>query len=115
MLFGGLMFFRAPGAELLHLSAGFFTGVTLVLAAVFLLILRSIYKALRRKPTSGLDALIGARVKISGSTEQNLMTFIHGEYWRVLPMDPEIELMVGDEIEVVAVESLTLYVRLIRR
>jgi membrane-bound serine protease (ClpP class) len=115
MLFGGLMLFDAPGAELLNLSAGFVVGVTLVIAAVFLLILSLIVKALRKKPASGLEALKGERVKICGRTEQNLMAFIHGEYWRVMPMDPQTELLVGDEIEVVMVESLTLYVKLIRR
>jgi membrane-bound serine protease (ClpP class) len=115
LLFGGLMLFNAPGAELLNLSAGFVVGVTLVIAAVFLLILSLIVKALRKKPTSGLDALIGQRAKICGRTEQCLMAFIHGEYWRVMPMDPQAELLVGDEIEVVMVESLTLYVKMIRR
>jgi membrane-bound serine protease (ClpP class) len=115
MLFGGLMLFDAPGAELLHLSVGFVVGVTLIIAAVFLSILMLIYKALRKKPTSGLDALVGERVRICGKTDQNLMVFVHGEYWRVLPMDSQAELMMGDEVEVVMVESLTLFVKLIRR
>ena len=115
MLFGGLMLFNAPGAELLNLSAGFVVGVTLVIAAVFLLILRLIVKALRKKPASGLGILIGERARICGRTEQNFMAFVHGEYWRVMPMDPQAELQVGDEIEVVILESLTLYVKLIKR
>jgi membrane-bound serine protease (ClpP class) len=115
MLFGGLMLFRAPGGELLRLSAGFVVGVTLVMATVFLFMLRLIYKALRKKPSSGAEALIGARARISGDTGRNLMAFIHGEYWRVLPADPFDELSIGDEIEVIYVESLTLYVRAVRR
>jgi membrane-bound serine protease (ClpP class) len=115
MLFGGLMLFRAPGGELLQLSAGFIVGVTVVIAAVFLLLIRLVYKALRKKPTSGFDVLIGERIKISGNTEKNLMAFIHGEYWRVLPVDSSSELSVGDEVEVVKVESLFLYVKPVKR
>jgi membrane-bound serine protease (ClpP class) len=114
MLAGGLMLFDAPGAELLNLSTGFVVGVTLVIAAVFLLIVRLIIKALRKKPASGLSVLIGERLKISGKTEQSFMAFVHGEYWRVLPLDPQAELMIGDEVEVVLAESLTLFVKLIR-
>ncbi|MDR1020341.1 MAG: ATP-dependent Clp protease proteolytic subunit [Synergistaceae bacterium] len=115
MLTGGLMLFDAPGAELLNLSTGFVIGVTLVIAAIFLLIARLVVKALRKKPASGLEAMAGERLKISGRTEQNFMAFVHGEYWRVLPLDPQTELTVGDEVEVVLVESLTLFVKLIRK
>lgn len=111
MLFGGLILFRAPGGELLNLSAGFIVGVTLVLAVLFLLVLRLIYKALRKRPSSGMEALIGMRLKITGSTEKNLMTFVHGEYWRVMPIDQGVDLAVGDEVVVIAVESLMLYVK----
>jgi membrane-bound serine protease (ClpP class) len=114
MLFGGLMLFRAPGAELLQLSADFVVGVTLVIAVTFLLVLRLIYKALRRKPISGLDVFVGERVRISDSTDKNLMAFVHGEYWRVLPADPLAKISVGDEVEIVMVESLILYVKLVK-
>jgi membrane-bound ClpP family serine protease len=43
------------------------------------------------------------------------MAFVHGEYWRVMPLDPQTDLAVGDEVEVVLVESLTLFVKLIRK
>lgn len=115
MLAGGLMLFDAPGAELLNLSTGFVVGVTLVIAAIFLLIARLAVKALRKKPASGLDALIGERLKISGRTDRSFMAFVHGEYWRVMPLDPQTELAEGDEVEVVLVESLTLFVKLIRK
>jgi membrane-bound serine protease (ClpP class) len=111
MLFGGLMLFRAPGGELLNISAGFVVGVTITLAVFFLLILRLICKALMQKPSSGMDAMIGTIVKISGKTEKGMMAFIHGEYWRVLPLDPTLELAVGDDVKVVKVESLFLFVK----
>jgi membrane-bound serine protease (ClpP class) len=111
MLFGGLMLFRAPGGELLNMSAGFVVGVTMTLSIFFLCILRLICKALVQKPSSGMDAMIGANIKISGKTEKGFMAFIHGEYWRVLPLDPIWELAVGDEVKVVKVESRVLFVK----
>lgn len=42
------------------------------------------------------------------------MVLIHGEYWRVLPVDPYTELAIGDEVEIVKVVSLTLYVKLVK-
>lgn len=114
MLFGGLILFRAPGGELLHLSYGFMAGVTLVVAVVFLFVLRLVYKALRKKALSDGEEMIGERVTISGGTEKNLMVLIHGEYWRVLPVDPYTELAIGDEVEIVKVVSLTLYVKLVK-
>jgi membrane-bound serine protease (ClpP class) len=115
MFFGGMMLFRAPGGELLNFSTGFVAGVTIVISIVFLLILRLIVKALRRRPTSGQGALIGERVKVMGRTDDNMMALLHGEYWRVLPTDSYLELEIGDEVEVVEVASLILHVRLVKR
>jgi membrane-bound serine protease (ClpP class) len=116
MFFGGLMLFRAQGGELLNLSMGFVTGVTAVISIVFLLIMRLIVKALRRRPASGQDALVGERVKVIGRTgNNNMMALVHGEYWRVLPTDSYLELGVGDEVEVLEVSSLILHVRLVKR
>lgn len=111
MTFGGLILFRAPGGELLHLSLGFMVGVTLAVAVVFLLVLRLVYKALRKKTVSDEERMIGRRATVCGGTERNLMVLVHGEYWRVLPVDPYVELAIGDEVEIVKIVSLTLYVK----
>lgn len=111
MLFGGLMLFKAPGGELLHLSAGFFTGVTLVIAVVFLLLMRVIFKALKKKPALGESVLIGQRVRVKGFSEKGPMVMVRGEYWSVRPVDPESALSEGDEVEIVSVESMLLYVK----
>ena len=112
MLFGGLMLFQAPGGELLHIPVAFITGVTVAVGLIFLAVVWLVSKALRKKAALGEDAMIGKIVTISSSTEKNLMTMLHGEYWRVLPENPNTEISVGDEVEVTKVESLILYVRL---
>lgn len=115
MLFGGLILYRAPGGELLHLSASFVVGVTLVIGILFLIILRLTYKALRQKPVSGQEGMIGRKIRITEKTDKSMMTFVHGEYWRVLPIDPLTDLEVGDEAEIVKVESLMLYVAPVKK
>ena len=114
MLFGGLMLFQAPGGELLHIPVAFISGVTVAVGLVFLLVVWLVSKALRKKVTLGEDAMVGKKITISSSTEKNLMAMLHGEYWRVLPENPYTELSVGDEVEIVKVESLILYVKLVK-
>ena len=114
MLFGGLILYRAPGGELLHLSAGFFVGVTLVVGVVFLFVLRLIYRAMRRKPASGAEGMIGMKVRVADGTGSTPMAMVRGEYWKILPLDPHVKLEPGDEAEVVKVDSLTLYVKTVK-
>ena len=115
MLFGGLMLFNAPGSELLEIPVAFISGVTITIGLFFLFIVRLVFKALRKRVTLGEDAIIGRRVTIIYSTDKNLMAMVHGEYWRVLPDDLQTELAVGDEVEIIKVESLILYVKLVKR
>ncbi len=111
MLFGGLILYKAPGAELLHISSGFIVGTTATIGMVFLVMLRLIYKALRRKPASGAEGMVGERGRVTGRTDRYTMVFARGEYWRALPVDGNLSLEVGEEVEVVRMESLVLYVK----
>jgi membrane-bound serine protease (ClpP class) len=66
------------------------------------------FKALRRKPTTGREGLIGEKGKalwaFSGSGE----IYVHGEIWKALS---EEEILEGDVVEVVEVDGLALRVR----
>lgn len=114
MLFGGLILFRAPGGELLRVSPVFVGMTTLVIGAIFMIVLRLVYKALRSRPSSGQEGMVGARGIVIDASERKNMAVVVGEYWHVVSVDPEIKMAVGDEVEVVRVESLTLYVKLIQ-
>jgi membrane-bound serine protease (ClpP class) len=114
MLFGGLILYKAPGGELLRISYGFIVGVTAATGIVFLVILRLVYKALRIKPASGSDAMIGVRVKVMDFGAEpggKRMALVHGEYWSVDAGDAEPPLSPGDEAEVIGVRNMTLLVR----
>jgi membrane-bound serine protease (ClpP class) len=117
MLMGGLIMFRAPGGELLRVSAGFVFGVTFAIGVAFFVILRKVYSVMRRKPSSGIEGLIGERAKIlarengASATETPAMVSLHGEYWRAVNDAGDSPLEPGAEVEVVGVDAMTLRVR----
>ena len=114
MITGGLLLFKAPGAEFLEVSASFVVSSTLVIGVVAFVILRKIYKVMKNKPTTGVDILVGERARVRGKAESGEnMVLLHGEYWRVSREDGGA-LSEGDEIEVIRAESMMLYVKLVQ-
>jgi membrane-bound serine protease (ClpP class) len=116
MLVGSFLIYRAPGAELLNVSAGFIFGVTFALGLLMFVLLRVIYKALRRRPSSGKEGLVGERVVILELSDNGYYAVkIHGEYWRASCDGSYGTLSAGDEIEVLDVESMTLVAKPVKR
>ena len=111
MLIGGFLMLRTPGGAFLNVSAGFIFGVTLVTGVLTFAVLRMIYKAVRQKPASGMDGMIGCRAVIVGKSGDVDMAMIHGEYWRVSCDETYRDLSEGDEVEVLEVSSMTLRVK----
>lgn len=115
MLFGGLILFRAPGGELLRVAPTFVIATSLLLGLIFLFVMRLIYKAQRSRPSSGSEGMIGERGIVISGNEGKAMAIIMGEYWRVIAEDAQTELAIGDEVEVVRTDVLTLYVKLVKK
>jgi membrane-bound serine protease (ClpP class) len=114
MIAGGLLLFRAPGAEFLEVSASFAVSAALVMGLVMFVVLRKIYYVMKRKPMSGFDILVGERARVRGKAGSGEnMVLLRGEYWRVSREDGEA-LSEGDEIEVTRAESMMLYVKLVQ-
>lgn len=115
MLFGGLILFRAPGGELLHISPTFVVTTSLVIGVIFLFVMRLVYKALRNKPSSGIEGMLGERGIVIDIGQGRSMAIVMGEYWKVVPADKDTVLAIGDEIEVVRIDVLTLYVKPVKK
>jgi membrane-bound serine protease (ClpP class) len=114
MITGGLLLFRAPGAEFLEVSASFLVSAALAVGLVMFVVLRKIYKVMKNKPMSGFDILVGERARVRGKAESGEnMVLLRGEYWKVMREDGGA-LSVGDEIEVTRAESMMLYVKLVQ-
>jgi len=64
-----------------------------------------------RQPAMGINAMIG----LKGKTQESIdfdgegIVFVHGEYWRAIPLEESIDK--GEEIEVVAIENGRLFIR----
>lgn len=103
--------FRAPGGELLRVSPVFMIVSTLIVAAAAFAIITVALKALRSRPTSGQEGMVGEKGEVKSCDGGKCTALIFGEYWRVIPDDPAETLAAGDRVEVVRVESLVLYVK----
>lgn len=115
MLFGGLILFRAPGGELLRVAPTFVIATSLLLGLIFLFVMRLVYKAQRSRPSSGSEGMVGERGIVINSNGGKVMAIIMGEYWRIIADEDKTELTIGDEVEVVRTDVLTLYVKLVKR
>ena len=67
-----------------------------------------VFKALRRRPATGREGLIGEKGRALSAFFGGGEVFVHGEIWKALS---EEEILEGDIIEVVEVDSLALRVR----
>lgn len=67
-----------------------------------------VFKALRRRPTTGTEGLIGERGKALSAIYGQGEVFVHGEIWKAMS---EEEIQEGDAIEVMRADGLALKVR----
>ncbi|MBK7141649.1 MAG: nodulation protein NfeD [bacterium] len=103
LFLGGLMLIDAVDPSLRVSKSILITVVSLIgitMAAAFYVV----YKARMAKPFSGQSAMIGRQ----GTMHSDGFVYIEGALWKVTADEA---LNIGDKVEVVAVESLTLKVR----
>jgi len=86
----------------------FLTLVVGVAGMVSLLLAWLVFKALRRRPTTGSEGLIGEKGRALSGISEDGKVFVHGEIWKAVS---EEEIQEGDAIEVTEVDGLALRVR----
>lgn len=103
---GSLLLFDTESSDLAVDRSIVFTAVA-TLSAFILLIGYLVFKSQKRKPTLGLEGLIGeigeVKVKLSPSGK----IFVHGEYWNA---EGEGEIGVGEKVQVVGYDGMCLKV-----
>ena len=67
-----------------------------------------VFRALRRRPTTGKEGLIGKKGKALSAIYGQGEVFVHGEIWKATS---EEEIQEGDAVEVTSVDGLVLKVR----
>ena len=107
---GSLLLFDTEGSDLAVDRSIIFTAVA-TLSAFILLIGYLVFKSQKKKPTLGLEGLIGeigeVRMKLSPSGK----IFVHGEYWNA---EGEGEIGVGEKVRVVGYDGMCLKVARLR-
>ena len=107
MLFGSLMLFDTPTAEL-RVSWWVILPTVGVTAAVFVVALAAGLRALARRPITGAAAMVGGTGVARSALDPAGAVFVQGELWRAVADDGPIA--IGETVRVTAVDGLTLKV-----
>ncbi len=103
LFLGGLMLVDTVDPNL-RVSKTILTTVSLLIGTTLVIMFYLVYKARMRKPFIGQSAMIGRR----GTMHSEGFVYIEGALWKVTSDE---SLSVGENVEVVEVDSLTLKVR----
>ena len=85
-----------------------FTIVVVCAGILSFLLAWLVFRALRRRPSTGSEGLIGEKGKALSAIFRQGEVFVHGEIWKAVS---EEEIQEGDAIEVTKVDGLALKVR----
>lgn len=107
---GGVFLFRAPGGELLRVSASLIVGMTAALGACFALFAFLVARSLRRRVSTGRQGLIGLdAMVVEPLSAAGGMVRCRGELWRA--QTEAGSMAVGEVGTVLALEGITLVIR----
>ncbi|NOY05653.1 MAG: nodulation protein NfeD [Chlorobi bacterium] len=109
LFMGSLMLIDTPeGMDFMTISLSVIITVTACTAAFFLFVVGKGIQAMRRKPTTGKEGLVGETGVVVETLAPRGKVLIHGEYWNAVTESGEIA--EGEEVVVNAVKSLLLIV-----
>jgi membrane-bound serine protease (ClpP class) len=111
MVLGSLMLMKTD-AEFLQISWSVIVPVVAAAAGLSLLIVGVGLRALRRKPMTGLEEMIGLVGEAKTTVAPRGQIAIHGELWDAVS---DVPLQPGDTAEVTRVEGLRLHVKPVLR
>jgi membrane-bound serine protease (ClpP class) len=103
-----LVIFVLKGAFPKAFRPSFFTIAVGSAGMLSLLLAWFVFRALRRRPTTGSEGLIGEKGEALSAIFRQGEVFVHGEIWKAVS---EEEIQAGDAIEVTRVDGLALKVR----
>jgi membrane-bound serine protease (ClpP class) len=107
MVLGSLLLFQSS-EPYLRISWGVILVTVAATTAFFLFVVLKGVEALRKRPTTGGEGMVGEEGRAASPVEQEGKIFIHGEYWDAWSDDTIAE---GEKVTVVAVEGMRVKVR----
>jgi len=115
LLIGSLMLIKpgpGPGFEVMRISHAVIFSTVTVTAAFFLFVIGMGLKAQRRKPVTGIEALVGETAVALDALNPSGRVRIHGEIWNAFSISGMVDS--GERLKVKQVKDLTLYVEHLR-
>jgi membrane-bound serine protease (ClpP class) len=103
----GSLFLFDPAETGLAIDRGLIASAAAAVGLVMLFLAAMVARAMRQRPTTGREALIGAIGEARGRLAPRGTVFVHGELWRA-EADRPVE--TGARVRVTAVDGLTLRV-----
>lgn len=107
LFLGSMMLFQSP-VEYMRVSLSVVIPAVLVSAAFFIFAVTKAIHARMKKPTTGMEGLLGEIGIASTPIRPEGKVSIHGEFWNVMSDQP-IEM--GEKVQVTGVENLKLKVK----
>ncbi len=106
---GSLLLFDTPDSTI-SVDPGIIAAVAVTLGGFILIVGWLVVRAQRKRPAGGAEGMIGeiGEVRRGPEASGKVKVFVHGEYWDAASDEP---LVVGDAVEVVAVDGLRMRVR----
>ena len=109
LLTGSLMLIRpGSGLEIMRISRALIISTVAITSGFFLFVIGMGIKAQRRKPVTGIKALVGETAFTLDELNPSGRVRIHGEIWKAISTSGMIN--VGEKVCVTEVKNLTLYV-----
>jgi len=104
---GSLLLFDTGSSDLAVDRSIIFTAVV-TLSAFILLVGYLVFKSQKKKPTMGLEGLLGEIGEVKVTLNPSGKIFVHGEYWNA---EGNEEIAVGAKVRVVGFEGMSLKVK----
>ncbi|MFA6234238.1 MAG: nodulation protein NfeD [Bacteroidota bacterium] len=110
LFFGSIMLIESPpGADFLQVSLSVIIAITFCTAAFFLFIIGKGLAAMKRKPTTGIEGMLGEHGRTIDRLHPEGSVAIRGEIWYARSADGS-HIPAEAEVRVTALENLTLIV-----
>jgi membrane-bound serine protease (ClpP class) len=107
LLLGSLMLIESP-ADYMQISLSVIIPAVLVSAAFFIFAVTMAIRARIRKPTTGMEGLVGETGVAATSLAPEGKVSVHGEFWNALSDQP---IEKGEKVKVIGVDNLKLKVK----
>lgn len=110
LLLGSIMLIRSDSAlEFIQLSWGIIIPTVLCTAGFFVFAIGMGIRAQRKKPTTGIEGIVGEMGEAITNLDPDGQVRVHGEIWKAVSSEGKVK--AGSKIKVERIESLQLTVR----